>query len=131
MSQELQCTGRLLYEALEKPMNALKTGRAPRSLGLADPLSEAESLRCSAAEILVELRLKAAAFSQSARDYAEASFPELVRTAELECAFWQAFFDRSHILLKKLALIAELEKLSPVGRAPILDAWDEVRALAR
>lgn len=130
LSRELSFTGTLLYEGLEKPMNALKAGRAPRALGLADQVKEAESLRGSAAEILGELRLKSADFAQYGRDFSAPDFPELLRMAERECAFWQAFCERSQILLKKLALIADLEKLSPLGRAPIQDAWDEVRALA-
>ncbi|KAB2835647.1 hypothetical protein F9K50_12650 [bacterium] len=130
LSRELSFTGTLLYEGLEKPMNALKAGRAPRALGLADQVKEAESLRGSAAEILGELRLKSADFAQYGRDFSAPDFPELLHMAERECAFWQAFCERSQILLKKLALIADLEKLSPLGRAPIQDAWDEVRALA-
>lgn len=130
LSQELSFLGRLILETLGKPMNSLKAGRAPRSLGLVDLIAETEALRASAGEIVQELRGRSAELAQYGRQLQDPKFPDQVRAAEGECAFWQAFCDRSQILLKKLTLIAELEKLSPLGRAPIQDAWEEVSALA-
>ena len=130
LSRELSYTGGLIFACLEKPMESLKAGRAPRTLGLSVPIQQAEELNRSALEILDELRAKSADFGLHAQKISPAPFGELIRSTEHECAFWQAFCQRSQILLKKLALIAELEKLSPLGRTPILDAWEEVRALA-
>lgn len=129
LSRELSLTGTLIFGCLEKPMGSLKAGRAPRALGLSAPIQEAEELNQSAQEILNELRAKSADFESRAQDLSPGSFADPIRSAEHECAFWQAFCQRCQILVKKLTLIAELEKLSPLGRAPILDAWEEVRAL--
>lgn len=130
LCRECAFSGRLLYSALAKPMEALKSGRAPRALNLSALLDESEA----SAEALRESHGELKALAPQLEDYAkELNDPALlaqVPAFRLECGFWENFLERSRILSNKLKLIAELEKLSPLGRAPIQDAWEEVQMLA-
>ncbi len=130
LSRELNFLGRMIFEGLDKPMQSLKTGRAPRALGIAQVLEEVDPLRQALFDILQELAKSVAEFAAYRQQYGEAALGEPAKAAEMELRYWQAYGDRVQILLKKLALIADLEKLSPLGRAPLQDAWDEVQVLA-
>lgn len=130
LSGELNFLGRMIFEGLDKPMQSLKSGRAPRALGISEVLGEVDPLRQSLFEILQDLGKSVAELAYYRQQYGEAALGEPTKAAELELRYWQAYGDRVQILLKKLTLIADLEKLSPLGRAPLQDAWDEVQALA-
>jgi hypothetical protein len=130
LSCELNFTGRMIFEGLDKPMQSLKSGRAPRALGIAQVLSDLDPLRQSLLEILQELGKSVGALATYRQQFGQETLGEPTQAAESEFRYWQAYSDRVQILLKKLTLIAELEKLSPLGRAPLQDAWDEVQALA-
>ncbi len=130
LSRELNFTGRMLYEGLERPMQALRSGRAPRALGLALTLEELEPLRRTCFEILDEFRQNLAELSAYHAELGGSALGEPLQMAEGEYRYWRTFAERAQILLKKLTLIADLEKLSPLGRNPLQDAWEEVRALA-
>ncbi|MCE9625635.1 MAG: hypothetical protein K8R69_09335 [Deltaproteobacteria bacterium] len=129
-SHALTQTGRLLFESLEKPMNSLKAGRSPRALALSETVEKAGALRGTLAEILNDFQSRGLEFKSYESEWKDPNFAVQMQALEGELRFWTAFHDRSQILLKKLQLIAELENLSALGRAPIQDAWDEMRALA-
>lgn len=129
-SHALTQTGRLLYESLEKPMNSLKAGRSPRALALSETVEKALVLRGSLAEILNDFQLRSLEFKSHESEWKDPNFAVQMQAVEREFQFWKSFHDRSQILLKKLQLIADLENLSALGRAPIQDAWDEMRILA-
>jgi len=130
LCQECAFSGRLLYSSLAKPMEALRSGRAPRSLDLLALLEESEASAEALRESHGELKSLAPQFEAYAHELRDAELLAQVPAFEQECRFWESFLERSRILRNKLKLIAELERLSPLGRAPIQDAWDEMQMLA-
>jgi len=130
LSRELNFTGRMIFEGLDKPMQSLKSGRAPRALGIAQVLSDLDPWRQSLFEVLQELGKSVGDLAAYQKQFGQETLGEPAQAAESEFRYWQAYSDRVQILLKKLTLIADLEKLSPLGRAPLQDAWEEVQALA-
>jgi hypothetical protein len=130
LCQECAFSGRLLYAALAKPMEALKTGRAPRALNLTGLIEDSEASAEALRESQTELKSLAPQFESYANELGDANLLAQVPAFQQECRFWESFLERSRALSKKLTLIAELEKLSPLGRAPIQDAWEEVQMLA-
>ena len=130
LSHELTQNGQLLFVSLEKPMNSLKAGRSPRALDLFTTVEKSAALRTSLAEILDEFQSRSLEFKSYQSEWKDPDFATQIQALEAEFRFWKAFHDRCQILLKKLQLISELENLSALGRAPIQDAWEEVRSLA-
>lgn len=130
LCQECVFSGRMLYAALAKPMEALKSGRAPRALNLTAMLEESDGSDVALRESHGELKLLAPDLESYAKELGDAELLSQVPAFQQECRFWESFLERSNILRNKLKLISELEKLSPLGRAPIQDAWDEVKMLA-
>lgn len=137
--KELAMTGRWLLVGLEGPMQTLKSGRSPRAIALAEHLGEPEGMLVLLDEILQDLQ---GLFPELRRYYMEwhgknPNSPDVQQLEkqlpdiEKEWGFWKSFADRSRALLKKLRLISEEEKLSPLARAPLQDAWEEVAVLAR
>lgn len=129
-------SGRWLYGELSTLMDLLKSGRSPRSLDLGSKLEAAESLLMVLDQVLTEwggylpeLKQRVTQLvGENPGDAAplEKSLPEIER----EFAFWLAFGDRSRALLKKFRLIAEEEKLSSLGRAPLQDVWEDISRMA-
>ncbi|HEX5034663.1 MAG TPA: hypothetical protein VFW62_09300 [bacterium] len=130
LCQECAFSGRLLYAALAKPMEALKSGRAPRALNLSALLEDSETSAQALRESHTELKSLAPQLEAYAKQLGDPALLDQVPAFLQECGFWESFLERSRILSNKLKLIADLEKLSPLGRAPIQDAWDEVQMLA-
>ncbi len=136
---ELAMTGRWLLPSLEKPLEALKSGRSPRALDLGSHLAEPQEYLRIEEEILWELQ----ALLPQLRDYLTSlgrehpdspdvrNLAQQVPVLEKEVQFWQSYVDRAKALLKKLQLISEEEKLSPLARAPLQDAWEEVLILTK
>ena len=132
-------TGRWLVPSIKKPMEALKSGRSPKALDLSGQLSEPEDwLRVmedvlnELGKLLPELRryyMEHQAKNPNSPDVQQlgASLPKL----DNELGFWKAIADRSRALLKKLRLISEEEKLSPLARGPLQDSWEELAQLAK
>jgi hypothetical protein len=130
LNAELTTVGRLLYEGLERPMQSLKSGRSPRALGLSQSVAASSELYRTLAEVLAELKSCAIDFRRYAEELRDPILQQQSQGLDAEFGFWQSFSERCQILLKKLTLIEDLEKLSALGRAPIQDAWEEVVALA-
>ena len=130
LCQECAFSGRLLYAALAKPMEALKSGRAPRALNMTVLLEDSDASAETLRESYSELQALAPQFESYAKELGDANLLAQVPAFQQECRFWGSFLERSALLSKKLKLIAELEKLTPLGRAPIQDAWEEVQMLA-
>jgi len=136
-NHESAMSGRWLFGELSSLMDLLKSGRSPRTLGLATRLDESEQLLNVFDQVLTEWRdclpeLKARVAKLSSAKPEEAgplmqSVPEIER----EFAFWLGFGDRARALLKKFRLIADEEKLSGLGRAPLFDVWDELERMSR
>jgi hypothetical protein len=137
--QEMTMTGRWLLPSLRRPMEAVKSGRSPRALDLAAQLTEPEEWLRVLAEVFSETtRLLPDLRSYYAEHHAKnPNSPDIqqlgkwLSSLEGESAFWQGILDRARALLKKLRLISEEEKLSPLARGPLQDAWDELAQLAR
>jgi len=137
--KELKISGQSLVPALKRPVEALKSGRAPRIMDLRGQLQEGEDWLKVLDEILVETL----GLLPGLREYFETlernnpSSPDVKNLAaqvsglEKEAYFWKALSERSWALVKKLRLIVDQEKLSPLARNPIQDAWDEVERLAK
>jgi len=130
LNSELTTIGRLLFEGLERPMQSLKSGRSPRALGLSHSVAESSELHRTLGEVLAELKSCSIDFRRYAEELQDSVLKQQSQGLETEFGFWQGFSERCQILLKKLTLIEDLEKLSALGRAPIQDAWEEVVALA-
>lgn len=137
--QEMTMTGRWLLPSLGKPMTALKSGRSPKALDLAGQLSEPEDwlrlldeVQVELAKLLPELRIF---FTD--HQAKNPNSPDVVKLGkelpvlDQELAFWKAIADRSRALLKKLRLISEEEKLSPLARGPLQDSWEELSQLSK
>jgi len=131
LGRELPLTGRLLYGVLEKAMLALRGGRAPRTLGLAEPIAEGEGLRQAIAEITSEAQTASAALAKYVGDFGDPALAQQQRLLERELAFWKDFSDRAQNFLKRLALLADQDKPSPLGLRPLNDAWEEIERVAQ
>jgi len=137
--KELDISGHNLLPALKKPMESLKSGRAPRAMDLASQIQDPDNWLKIVDEILNEI----AGLLPSLREYLQMyqkqgatsadvqKLAESIPGLEKEAQFWKVLSDRARALVKKLRLIEDQDKLSPLARNPIQDAWDDVEAVAR
>src|SRR5919106_197592 len=87
LCQECAFSGRLLYAALAKPMEALKSGRAPRALNLAALLEESEASAEALRESYGELKLLAPQLEDYAKELGDAALLAQVPVFRQECGF--------------------------------------------
>jgi hypothetical protein len=131
--KEIAFTGDLLYQGLVAPLLALQAGRAPRTLELEAKLAEYRSLLGALQEIETEAMPLLSQLQQGRAQWkSEAkidgkNFGELLEATQEEFAHWKQYSQRVGVLLKRLTLIAHEEKITALGKAPILDAWEEVK----
>ncbi|HCU23909.1 MAG TPA: hypothetical protein DF383_02740 [Deltaproteobacteria bacterium] len=130
LSHELPWVGRLLYGVLEKAILALRSGRAPRTLGLAAMIVEGEGLRQSLAEIIAETQDAGGRFDDQTREMADEALAEQQQLLERELTFWKNFSDQAQNFLRRLALLADQEKPSSLALNSLNDAWEEIERLS-
>ena len=135
---EAKVAGRYLYLAFKSPAEALKSGRAPQSLNLAQQLSFFEeclelldSAIIALEEPLHELNKKLAdiAAEITHSEFLEEAQAEL-KKLEAEGEFWQSFLDKADALSSKFSLICKEERLNPAISVLLQDLWKEVEGLA-
>lgn len=135
---EAKTAGLYLYFAFKGPAEALKSGRAPQGLNLAEQSSFFEECLelLDSAVIALEANIEnlRAALEAMTSELTNSEFIEAAR-AELtqlqgQCEFWQDFLDKGDALVSKFSLICREERLSTATGALVQELWQEVERMA-
>lgn len=134
---ELTISSDLLVNSLELIMSGLKSGLSLQSLELEEKLMEPQQYSDVVAEVLKEYEKSLGDFIKVAdgiqSHQPENDFPSgllgEIPSLKTELNFWGTFLKQVDALLNRLNLILEDGQLTPLGRGPIEDAWEEIVGL--
>jgi hypothetical protein len=128
--RELTLTGGLLFDALQRPVEALQIGRAPKVLDLEERVREARELSQVLREILTESQGPLLQLTEDFKNQQLNKLAEEIPALQQEFSFWGSFADRAEALLKKVDLIRQADQITALGKAPIEESWNEVKTMA-
>lgn len=124
---QLTLTSELYLEATAPIMEALKTARAPQSLGLEAQLQEPQEYAQILQEILADLEQQLKGSIGELGEFASGDAQSLL---DQEIRFWQEFVGTITSFTQKLLLLAPQEKSSALILKPLQDTWQELLKLA-
>lgn len=124
---QLTLTSELYLEATTPIMEALKTSRAPKTLGLETQLKEPQEYAQVLQEILKDLEQ---CLQEAATELGEFSPEDIQPLLDQEKRFWQEFVNTAASFTQKLALLAPQEQSSTPTLKTLQDTWQELLKLA-
>jgi hypothetical protein len=129
--EELGLTSDFFYQSLLPTMTALRSGRSPQAIGLEEKLAAPQDYLTILQQILTELEKSLSQWMKTLSTQEEK--PERAKINSYlkeEAAFYRQFQETSEVLMQKLKLISQEGRLSPLGRLPINDAWEEIEKMS-
>lgn len=139
--KELALIALLIFDETQAIMQTLRSGRAPIKLDIPSQLEPIQISQQTFEETLQTLETSLQKYLEwrktntpSAITYAkeEDIFPllEALDAVKLDWNKWLEFSESAKIMLSRLKLISEAERLSSGAWASLLDAWEELENLA-
>ena len=129
--EELGISSGLFYRSLFPVISALRSGRSPRAIGMEEQLRTSQDYLSSLRQVFMEMEKS---LSQLRNTFSamkdQVAQKQIFSELDQEVAFYDQFQKASEVILQKLTLIAQEDRLSPLGRAPIEEAWAQVEKLA-
>lgn len=122
--EELGISAGLFYRSLLPTMKDLQSGRSLKAGALEEKLALSEAYLAVLQETLPEFE-RALGNSKKDPEWAAQLGP-----LEAEWGFYRKFQSVAEGLMQKLNLIAQAGSLSPLGKIPVQDLWEEIEQLA-